>query len=171
MAEDDGNFEAISINPLHVIGPLMSENHNQFFSWQYFIWQLLQGNNFGSLEGKQIRSDRMLWNMVDVRDVAKAHRIAAESSNAKNGSRFILSATDRSGELFTWELQAKLKDLFPEIKTIGGERMEDNQPIKPTYDSPRSYCQKAIQELGLLTYSIDETLRETGESYKKLGLL
>ena len=109
--------------------------------------------------------------MVDVRDVAKAHRIAAESSNAKNGSRFILSATDRSGELFTWELQAKLKDLFPEIKTIGGERMEDNKPIKPTYDSPRSYCQKAIQELGLLTYSIDETLRETGESYKKLGLL
>ena len=49
--------------------------------------------------------------------------------------------------------------------------MEDNKPIKPTYDSPRSYCQKAIQELGLLTYSIDETLRETGESYKKLGLL
>ena len=171
MAEDDGNFEAISINPLHVIGPLMSENHNQFFSWQYFIWQLLQGNNFGSLEGKQIRSDRMLWNMVDVRDVAKAHRLAAESSNAKNGSRFILSATDSSAELFTWELQAKLKDLFPEIKTIGGERMEDNQPIKPTYNSPRSYCQKAIQELGLLTYSIDETLRETGESYKKLGLL
>ena len=170
-AEDDGNFEAISINPLHVIGPLMSENHNQFFSWQYFIWQLLQGNNFGSLEGKQIRSDRMLWNMVDVRDVARAHRIAAESSNVKNGSRFILSATDRSGELFTWELQAKLKDLFPEIKNIGGERMEDNKPIKTTYDSPRSYCKKAIQELGLSTYPIEETLRQTGESYKELGLL
>ena len=26
MAEDDANFEAISINPLHVIGPLMTEN-------------------------------------------------------------------------------------------------------------------------------------------------
>ena len=47
----------------------------------------------------------MLWNMVDVRDVAKAHRMATESNNAKNGSRYILSATDRSGELFTWELQ------------------------------------------------------------------
>ena len=41
----------------------------------------------------------MLWNMVDVRDVAKAHRMATESNNAKNGSRYPLSATDRSGEL------------------------------------------------------------------------
>ena len=49
--------------------------------------------------------------------------------------------------------------------------MKDNQPIKKTYDSPRSYCKKAIQELGLSTYSIEETLIETGESYKKLGLL
>ena len=30
---------------------------------------------------------------------------------------------------------------------------------------------KAIQELGLSTYSIEETLKETGESYKRLGLL
>ena len=56
-AEDDGNFEAISINPLHVIGPLMTENHNQFFSWQFFIWQLLNGNNFGHWDGRQIRGD------------------------------------------------------------------------------------------------------------------
>ena len=50
--------------------------------------------------------------------------------------------------------------------------MENNKPIKDTYDSPRSYCKKAIQELsGLSTYSIEETLKETGESYKRLGLL
>ena len=47
----------------------MTENHNQFFSWQFFIWQLLKGNNFGLWDGKQVRGDRMLWNMVDVRDV------------------------------------------------------------------------------------------------------
>ena len=49
VAEKDGNFEAISINPLHVIGPLLTENHNQFFSWQFFILQLLKGVNFGFL--------------------------------------------------------------------------------------------------------------------------
>ena len=42
----------------------------------------------------------MLWNMVDVRDIAKAHRMAAESDNAKNSSRYILSTSDTSGEMF-----------------------------------------------------------------------
>ena len=170
-AEEDGSFEAVSINPLHVIGPLMSENHNQFFSWQFFVWQLLKGVNFGVWNEKQLRPDRMLWNMVDVRDVARAHRLGTESNNASNGSRYILSATDRTGEMFTWELQAKLMELFPEIETIGGEVMEGDKPKETTYDSPRSYCTKAINELGLSTYSIEETLKETGESYKRLGLL
>ena len=170
-AEEDGNFEAISINPLHVIGPLMSDNHNQFFSWQFFIGQLLKGLDFGYWKERQLRGSTMLWNMVDVRDVARAHRLGTESPNAKNGSRYILSATDRSGEMFTWELQAKLKELFPEIEQIGGEEMEDGKPKEKTYDSPRSYCSLAIEELGLSTYSIEDTLKETGDSYKALNLL
>ena len=55
----------------------------------------------------------MLWNIVDVRDVARAHRLAAESTAAVNGSRYILAASDRSGELFTWQLQDRLRELFP----------------------------------------------------------
>ena len=170
-AEEDGSFEAVSINPLHVVGPLMTENHNQFFSWQFFIGQLLKGEDFGYINGKQLRGSTMLWNMVDVRDVARAHRLGTESPNAKNGSRYILSATDRSGEMFTWELQAKLKELFPEIENIGGEEMEEGQPKEKTYDSPRSYCSLAIEELGLSTYSIEDTLKGTGDSYRALDLL
>ena len=113
----------------------------------------------------------MLWNMVDVRDVARAHRLGTESPNAKNGSRYILSATDRSGEMFTWELQAKLKELFPEIENIGGEEIEEGQPKDKTYDSPRSYCSLAIEELGLSTFSIEDTLKGTGDSYRALDLL
>lgn len=170
-AEEDGNFEAVSINPLHVVGPLMTENHNQFFSWQFWIGQLLKGLDFGEWDGKQLRGSRMLWNMVDVRDVARAHRLGTESPNAKNGSRYILSATDTSGEMFTWELQSKLKELFPAIENIGGEEMEDGKPKKSTYDSPRSYCSLAIKDLGLSTYSIEDTLKETGDSYIALNLL
>ncbi len=113
----------------------------------------------------------MLWNNVDVRDTARAHRLCAESSVAKNGSRYILSAVDRSGELFTRELQAKLKELFPGIKEIGGEEMEGGQPKEETRDRPRSYCLLAKQELGLTSYSIDDTLRATVDSYMRLGLL
>jgi nucleoside-diphosphate-sugar epimerase len=165
-AEVDGNFEAMAILPLHVIGPLMCANHDQGWSWQNCIKQMLQGKPYTKSSG-----GRMLWNNADVRDVARAHRLCAESTVAENGSRYILSASDRSGELFTWELQAKLKELFPAIKDIGGEEMEDGKPKEKTYDRPRSYCLLAKQELGLTTYSIDETLKATGDSYIRLGLL
>ena len=36
----------------------------------------------------------MLWNIVDVRDVARAHRLCAETTIGKNGSRYILSAVE-----------------------------------------------------------------------------
>ena len=165
-AEEDGSFDAMAILPLHVIGPLMCANHDQGWSWQNCIRYLLQGKPY-----KKSRGGRMLWNNVDVRDTARAHRLCAESTVARNGSRYILSAADRSGELFTWELQAKLQELFPAVQEIGGEEMADGEPAQHTYDSPRSYCLLAKQELGLATYSIDETLKATGDSYFALGLL
>ncbi|MCP4754650.1 MAG: NAD-dependent epimerase/dehydratase family protein [Proteobacteria bacterium] len=165
-AEEDGRFEAMAILPVHVIGPLMCANHDQEFSWQNCIKQMLQGKPFIKTKG-----GRMLWNNIDVRDVGKAHRLCAESTMARNGSRYILAASDRSGELFTWELQARLKTLFPAIREIGGEPMENGKPIKKSYDSPRVYCLLAKQELGLTTYSLDETLRANGDSLIRLGLL
>ena len=108
---------------------------------------------------------------MDVRDVGQAHRLAMVSGNAGNGSRYILSATDPSGELFTWQLQARLAALFPEIEQIGGEEMAVSGPAQPTYDSPRAYCELARSELGLVTHSIDDTLLATGRSYQELSLL
>jgi len=166
MAEADGRFEAMAILPLHVIGPLMCVNHDQGWSWQNCIKYMMLGKPYRKNKG-----GRMLWNNVDVRDVARAHRLCAESSIAKNGSRYILSASDRSGELYTWELQAKLRELFPSLAEVGGEHMEDGKPKQTTYDSPRSYCMLAKQELGLTTYSIDETIRANGDSLIQLGLL
>ena len=43
-------------------------------------------------------------------------------------------------------------------------------PIEPTFDSPRSYCLKAKQELGLETYSREETLKANVDSLIELGL-
>ena len=113
----------------------------------------------------------MLWNVVDVRDVARAHRLCAESGVAKNASRYILAARDRSGELFTWQLSQKLKAMYPEIQNIGGEEMEQGKPAKASRDRPRAYCLLAMQELGLVPHPIDETLRATCDSFIRLGLL
>ena len=166
VAEESGSFDAMAILPLHVIGPLMCSNHDQGWSWQNCMKQMAQGKPY-----KKSKGGRMLWNNVDVRDVGKAHRLCAESLKAKNGSRYILSATDRSGELFTWELQSLMSELFPEITSIGGEEMVDGKPLKPTYDSPRSYCTLAIEELHLKTHSIEETVKATIDSYLELDMI
>ena len=166
VAEEDGSFDAMAILPLHVIGPLMCANHDQGWSWQNCIRYMMAGKPY-----KKSRGGRMLWNNVDVRDTARAHRLCAESTVAKNGSRYILSATDRTGELYTWQMQARLKELYPHVAEIGGEEMDGNAPAEHTYESPRSYCLLAKAELGLETYTIDDTLRATVDSYYALGLL
>ena len=161
-----GGYDAMAILPLHVIGPLMCSNHDQGWSWQNCMRYMMEGKPY-----KKSKGGRMLWNNVDVRDVGRAHRLCAESTVAQNGSRYILSATDRSGELFTWQMQARLREIFPAVAEIGGEEMEDDVPAQATYDSPRSYCLLAAEELGLQTYSIDDTLRATIDSYYELGIL
>lgn len=165
-AAANGSFEALAILPLHVIGPLMSVNNDQPWSWQNHIKRMMQGKPY-----KGGREGRMLWNCVDVRDVARAHRLCVETTVGTNGSRYILAAADRGGELFTWQLQQQLSALFPAIAEVGGEPMENARPANETYDAPRAYCLLARQELGLQTYDLQTTLRDTVDAYYKLALL
>jgi dihydroflavonol-4-reductase len=164
-AESDGTFEAMSLLPIHVLGPLMCRNHDQPWSWQSCIRYMLAGKDY-----RKSPNGRMFWVITDVRDVARAHRLCAESTIARNGSRYLVSPEDRSGELRTWELQAKLRELFPYVATVGGEEMAGDKPAKYT-PAWHAYCLLAKQELGLRPYSIDDTLRATGDSYFRLGIL
>ena len=165
-AATDGSFEAMAILPLHVIGPLLAINNDQPWSWQNHIKRMMQGQPY-----KGGRDGRMLWNCVDVRDVASAHRLCIETDRGSNSSRYILAASNRDGELFTWELQSLLKSMFPSVKEVGGEPMFEGTPAKATYDAPRAYCLLARQELGLETYDIKTTIRDTVDSYYSLGLI
>jgi nucleoside-diphosphate-sugar epimerase len=107
VAEENG-FDAMSILPCHVIGPLLAADHNKGYSWQWCIGKMMEGGEyFKNPDG------RMLWNCVDVRDTARAHRLCMQSETIPNGSRYCLVASDRSGELFTHELQAELMRLYP----------------------------------------------------------
>ena len=113
----------------------------------------------------------MLWNSVDVRDVAGAHRLCVETTIGTNGSRYIMAAADRSGEMLTWQLQALLESMYPMVDEIGGEPMAEDMPVKATYDAPRAYCLLAMQELGLEPFDIETTIRDTVDSYYALGMI
>jgi nucleoside-diphosphate-sugar epimerase len=165
-AEEDGRFDAISICPVVVLGPLLSRAHELVFSWQWFLGRMLRGKPCQ-------RGWQALWNIVDVRDVGEAHALAIESSACRNGSRYQLSATDESGELDAMQLQEHLKKLFPDIE-VGGAPPEMEAYLGKhgrVYDAPRAHCDRARQELGLQTHAIEDTLRETGQTLIDLGLV
>ena len=166
MAEEDGSFEAISICPVVVLGPLLSKAHELVFSWQWFLGRMLRGKECQ-------RGWQHLWNIVDVRDVAEAHALAIESDVCRNGDRYQLSATDESGEIDCMQLQAHLKKLFPHVE-VGGAP----EALKPmlekhgrVFDAPRAHCDKARADLGLETHAVENTLRETGQTLIDLGLI
>ena len=89
----------------------------------------------------------------------------ATSSVAKNGSRYLLTATDESGELTVQELIDTLRELYPGIDVAG-----DYEP-PPTPDQPHAKCTKAIEELGLKTHTVLETLKDTGDSLIAFGVI
>jgi nucleoside-diphosphate-sugar epimerase len=166
FAEKDGRFDVISVCPIVVLGPLLSQVHERVGSWQWWIGRMLAGKTC-------TQQWKALWNIVDVRDVGESQALMIESNICKNGWRYILGATDNSGVLDLLQLQAHLQKLFPEID-VGGPPKKINQIIEKygkVYQAPLAYCDRVREELNLKTHSINETLYETGRTTIDLGLM
>ena len=165
FAEQNGTFDAVSICPCVVLGPLLSTAHEGLGSWQYALARMLEGKPCP-------RGWQALWNVVDVRDVGEAHALVCESENVKPSSRYQLTATDERGELNVDELQSHLQAAFPNL-TVGGRPEEMAAFLErrgSIHDGPRAHCTKAINDLGLKTHAIEDTLKATGDTMIALGL-
>ena len=82
----------------------------------------------------------------------------ATSNVAKNGYRYLLAVPDESGELTAQELLNTLGELYPGVD-VGGDYEPSASP-----DFHHAKCTKAVQELGLKTHTMIETLKDTGDS-------
>ena len=163
--EENGGYDAISICPGVVLGPLLSKAHEGLGSWQWALARMLEGKPCP-------RGWQALWNIVDVRDVGEAEARVVESDAAKATSRYQLTATDQRGELNVDELQNHLQNLFPSLN-VGGRPAEMAEFLERRghiHDGPRAYCTKAINDVGLQTYPIEDTLQATGETMMALEL-
>ena len=166
FAEKDGRFDVISVCPISVLGPLLSRVHERVGSWQWWLGRMLAGKTCQ-------RAWKSLWNIVDVRDVGESQALMIESDICKNGWRFQLSATDKSGELDVLQLQAHLQNLFPQID-VGGAPDGINTIIEKygkVFQAPLAHCNRAREELGLETHAVMDTLQETGQTMIDLGLV
>lgn len=166
LAAADRSFDAISVCPCVVLGTLLSPVHELRGSWQFFLGRMLAGQPCQ-------RGWQALWNIVDVRDVGESEALMIESDVCENGSRYMLCATDDSGEITAMQLHDHLQALFPHI-VVGAVTPEYEAMIDKygaPYDAPRAHCDKAREELGLEPHPIEDTLRTTGETMIELGLV
>lgn len=152
---EENGIDVVSNNPCHVLGPVLSATQNNV--WQKRIGLMLMGEN-----GHEGRFNEM-WNIIDVRDIARSQVLMATSDVAKNGSRYMLVATDESGEMTITELFAALSEQFPGVDVAGGWE----PPESPDFHHAK--CTKAITELGLKTHSVRDTLKDTGDSLVEFG--
>ena len=146
---------AFGVCPCHVIGPLLSANHQRPWCWQTRIGDMMEG--YGH--------PRMFWNIVDVRDVAETQRLIAESPDNKNGERYNLVATDDSGQIKQTELQALMQKLYPGVGVSGVYR-EGNWRM-----APLSVLKKPITQLGLKPHTVEEAVRDNVDSLLTWGLI
>lgn len=146
---------AFGVCPCHVIGPLLSANHQRPWCWQTRIGDMMEG--YGH--------PRMFWNIVDVRDVAETQRLIAESPDNTNGQRYNLVATDDSGQIRQTELQEIMKKMYPGV-AVGGIYREGNWRR-----SPLAALEKPITQLGLKPHSVEEAIRDNVDSLISWGLI
>ncbi|KAL9238065.1 hypothetical protein vseg_012541 [Gypsophila vaccaria] len=139
-------LDVVSVCPTLVLGPMMQSTVN---SSSLVLVKLLK-EGYESIENKVRR-------IVDVRDVAAALLLAYEKPEAKG--RYICT----SHHLRARELVDKLKQLYPSY----------NYPksITEAEDDVKEISSEKLQKLGWSYRSLEETLSDSVESYKKLGLV
>ncbi|MEO0982891.1 MAG: aldehyde reductase [Pseudomonadota bacterium] len=169
MSDEGAGLELTTINPVAVLGPVMSGD----FSASVEIVTQTMG-------GKLPAAPRVGFQIVDVRDVADAHVLAMETPEAA-GERFIVA------DEFMWfsEVADLLRGKFPNFsKKIPKGKLPSvlvrvlsavNPPLKqiiPELDKRRyATSEKAKRVLGWTARSADEATIAAAESLIKHGVL
>jgi len=153
VERDGAGLELVALNPTWIAGPTLTASVRSSLS--VFT---------GMLDGTMAAVPRQRFGMADVRDVAAAHR-AAMSTPAAAGNRYLLLA---DGPTMT----------FLDVATVLRERLGELAARVPTGELPGDepaplviHNEKAKRELGLRPRAAVETIVETAESLRGLGLL
>ncbi|HAK50385.1 MAG TPA: hypothetical protein DCM54_00555 [Gammaproteobacteria bacterium] len=168
-AEASGKWDAISMNPAMICGPILFKA--QVGQWIEQIGRLAAGEepNFPS------KYDRY-YNIIDVRDLVKAQRLAAESSadhiESHGGPRYVMHGTGgRSAMRLGTEVTGVIKELFPNF--VVGEPATVTSKGDPITVENKSFndCKKAKSVLGATIRPVEETIRDVVETSIELGVI
>ncbi|MDX8481293.1 aldehyde reductase [Mesorhizobium sp. VK24D] len=170
VAGQGGALELAVVNPVGIFGPVLGPDHSTSTE---FIRRLLDGEMPGL--------PRMVFGVVDVRDVAELH-LRAMTNPAAKGERFLAI----SGDFMTvpeiaQTLKARLGDAASRVTTrvlpdwlvrfVGLFDKEAAQVVTELGKARNATGAKAKRLLGWASRSREEALVATGESLIRLGLL
>ena len=167
--ESDGRWDAITMDPAMICGPIL-------FKAQVGQWIEQIGRLAGGLEPSWPSRYDMYYNIIDVRDLVKAHRLAAESPvdhrATHGGPRYIMHGTGgRSAIRFGTELAAIIREYFPSF--VLGEPAtvtSRGEPITVASNMVND-CKKAKEVLGATIRPVEDTIRAVVETSVELGVI
>ena len=163
--ESDGRWDIVTLNPAMICGPIL-------FKAQVGQWIEQIGRLAAGLPPSWPTPYDMYYNIIDVRDLAKAERLAAESPvdhRATNGgSRYLLHGSGgRSALRFGTEVRAIVQQLFPSF-AVGEAPVPDGGVPPP---AAINHSNKATSVLGATLRPVEDTIRDVVETSVELGVI
>ncbi len=171
QAADDsgGAWDAITMNPAMICGPIL-------FKAQVGQWIEQIGRIAGGETPSWPSPYDMNYNIIDVRDLVIAHRLAAESNvdhkNSDGGPRYIMHGSGgRSNVQLSTELTDVIRTYFPSFELGSPITVRsDGNPIVVQSNTVND-CKKAKQLLGAPIRSVEDTIRSVVETSIELGII
>ena len=164
-----GKWDVIAMNPAMICGPILFKA--QVGQWIQQIGRLASG-----MEPNWPTKYDMYYNIVDVRDLVKAHRLAAESSvdhkATLGGSRYILHGSGgRSALRLGTEVTEVISQCFPSFVLGKPATVSDSGKPITVESNQLNDSKKAKSVLGATIRPVEETIRDVVESSLELGII
>ncbi|TIQ47897.1 aldehyde reductase [Mesorhizobium sp.] len=170
VGREGGALELAVVNPVGIFGPVLGPDHSTSTD---FIRRLMDGEMPGL--------PRMVFGVVDARDVADLH-LRAMTNPAAKGERFLAVSGDFMTMLgIAQALKARLGDkasgittrVLPDwlVRIVGLFDGQAAQIVTELGKARNATGAKAMRMLGWAPRSREEALAATGESLVRLGLL
>ncbi len=161
-----GRWDVVTMNPAMICGPIL-------FKAQVGQWIEQIGRLGAGLEPSWPSPYDMYYNIIDVRDLVKAERLAAESEvdhQATNGgSRYLLHGSGgRSAVRFGTEVADIIREAFPSFVVGEPAVPEGGGPPRP---AAINHCRKAMSVLGATIRPVEDTIQAVVETSVELGVI
>ena len=172
-AASGGTWDVITMNPAMITGPIL-------FKAQNGQWIEQIGRLAGGLAPNWPSQNDMYYDLIDVRDLVNAHRLAIESPidhvNSHGGPRYVMHGSGgynhgHNIRLGT-ELVGVIRSHFPGI-LVGAPKTHtsEGKPFDLPPPSQIADSTKAKELLGVTLRPAEETIRDCVESVFELGLV